>query len=68
MVAVQGLVFQLKDAVAHVLQEVAVVGHHQQGGAHGGQTLLQPRNHVEVKVVGRFVQHEETGRFEQHLS
>ena len=39
-----------------------------QGGAHGGQTLLQPRNHVEVKVVGRFVQHEKFGRFEQHLS
>ena len=68
MVAVQGLVFQLKDAVTHMLQEVAVVGHHEQGGAHGGQTLLQPRDHVQVKVVGRFVQHEKFGRFEQHLS
>ena len=68
VVAVQGLVFQFKDAVTHVFQEVAVVGHHEQGGAHGGQTLLQPRDHVQVEVVGRFVQHQKFRRFQQHLS
>ena len=67
MVAVQGLVFQFQDAVADIFQEIAVVRHHEEGGSHGGQTLLQPRDHVQVEVVGRLVEDQKIGSFEQDL-
>ena len=68
VVAVQGVVFQLQDAVAHVFQEVTVVRDHQERCAHRGEPLLQPGNHVKVQVVGRLVEDQEVRRFQQHLS
>ena len=48
----------LQDAVADVVQEVAVVGHHQQGHTAALQVVLQPLDHVDVEVVGGLVQDE----------
>ena len=50
------MVLEFKDAVADVFQEVPVVRHHEQGGSHRGQSCFQPRDHVQVKVVGGLVQ------------
>ena len=58
---------ELEDAVAHVLQEVAVVGHHEQGGSHRGQSCFQPRDHVQVEVVGGLVQDQKIRRLKKHL-
>ena len=46
----------LQDAVADVVQEIAVVGHHQQGHTAALQVVLQPLDHVDVEVVGRLVE------------
>ena len=40
---------------------------HDQGGAHGCQTGFQPRNHVEVQMVGGLVKHQKIRCLQQHL-
>ena len=50
------LVLDLQDAPAGGVDEVAVVGNHQQGTGVLLQPLLQPQGRVQVQVIGRLVQ------------
>ena len=64
IVAVVGedaVLVHLEDAVADVVQEIAVMGHHQQGHTATLQVVLQPLDHVDVEVVGRLVENEHLG-------
>ena len=56
---------QLRDAVGHALQEVAVVGDHDETAVEFPQAVLQPDDHVAVQVVRRLVQDEDIRRMEQ---
>ena len=55
----------LPDAVGHRVQEVAVVADHQQGALPAPQGALQPLHRLDVQVVGRLVQDQQVGRFQQ---
>ena len=52
------MLVHLQDAVADVVQEIAVVSHHQQGHSATLQVVFQPLDHVDVKVVGRLIENE----------
>ena len=67
LVAVQAMVVQFQDAVADIFQKVPVVGDHEKSGAHGRQPLLEPRDHVQVQVVGGLVEDQKVWGLEQHL-
>ena len=56
LVGLQLLVLDLQDAPAGGVDEVAVVGNHQQGTGVLLQPLLQPQGRVQVQVIGRLVQ------------
>ena len=57
---------QLKDLVAHLVEEVTVVGDHEQGDAGLGQVFLQPFDHLHVEVVRWLVEDEQVRVVEQH--
>ncbi len=67
LVRIERLVGQFHDAVAHAVEEVAVVRHHEERGAGVAQIVLQPLHHLEVEVVGRLVEDEELRVVGQHL-
>jgi hypothetical protein len=52
---------QLEHPRGDVLEEVAVVAHHQAGARLFGENLLQPQDAVDVEVVGGLVQQEHVG-------
>ena len=58
---------EFEDVGADTVEEIAVVGNQQQRDTRLAQVLLQPDDHVEVKVVGRLIQHEEVRLLRQHL-
>lgn len=66
-VGIDGLVVDLQDQVAHLVEEVAVVRHHQQRLVTSTQIALQPFYHLEVEVVGRLVEDQEVGLQQQHV-
>ena len=47
--------------VRHLVQEVPVVGHRYERVSYPAQKALQPRQSVEVQVVGRLIQDQEVG-------
>ena len=48
-----------------MVEEIAVVGHHEQRQARAAEIALEPHRHVEVEVVGRLVEDEEVGLRQQ---
>ena len=56
---------QLRDLVHHPLEEVAVVGDHDDAAPEGAQPLLQPGHHLAVQVVRRLVQDQDVRRMDQ---
>ena len=59
MERIDGLVVHLQNDIAHTIQEVSVVSHHEKRHAGTPQIPLQPLNHGEVKVVGGLIENEE---------
>ena len=55
-VVVEVGVGQLVDVVAHMVEEVAVVGYHKDGQPLSGKIVLEPFNHVDVQMVGGLVE------------
>ncbi len=53
---------QVQDAVGYPVQEIAVVGHHQEGARRAQQILLEPGDGLGVHVVGGLVQHQQVRR------
>ena len=68
LVAVDGGIVHFDDGVAHAVEEVAVVCHHEQAGSGAAQVGFQPFNHLHVEVVGRLVEDEQVGFVLQHAS
>ena len=56
----------LDDAVADLVEEIAVVGDHQQGDALAAEVILEPFDHLDVEVVGGLVEDEHVGFGEEH--
>ena len=68
VVAVVGdelLLVDVHDVVAHVVQQVAIVAHHQQRVAEAPQMLGQPQHRLEIEMVRRLVEDQEVGIAEQ---
>ena len=59
---------QLKDPAGDVIKEIAVMGDDQDRALVVDQMLLQPCDGLGVKVVGRLVEQEHLGRFQQQLA
>ena len=57
---------QLGHAVAHLVQEVAVVRYDYHGAVVLLERLLQPGRGVKVEVIGGLVQQQQVGRYQQH--
>ena len=55
-VVVEAAVVQFEDVLAHVVEEVAVVCHHEDGQPLARQEVLQPFNHLYVQMVGWLVE------------
>ena len=53
---------QLEHARGHVLEEVAVVAHDEDGARPIGENALQPEDAIHVEVVGGLVQQQDVGR------
>ena len=56
IVAIHLSTADLQDPVRHPVQEISVVGHHDDRAAVRPQILLQPGDHAAVQVVGRLIQ------------
>ena len=61
----QGAPAQLGDAGGHPLQEIAVMGDHEDSAGEGPELLLQPGHHVGVQVVGGLVENQHVRRLQQ---
>ena len=61
------MVGQFKDVRAYTIEEVAVVGDEKQALDVTTEVSFQPFDHVEVEVVGRFVEHEQVGFGQEHV-
>ena len=57
----------LHRAVGHVVEETAVVAHHQQGAAAALEVVLEPFDGLDVEVVGRLVEQQQPGLAQQYL-
>lgn len=58
----------LDGACSGVVEESAVVAYEQHGGRTAFEKILQPLDRLDVKVVGRLVQHEQIGVLQENLS
>jgi hypothetical protein len=52
----------------HVVEEVPVVGHGQDGTVVGRQVLLEPEHALRVEVVGGLVEQQEVGLLQKQLA
>ena len=66
-IGIDGAVVQFKNDRANAVEEVAVVGHHQQRLVAARQKALQPLYHLQVEVVRRLVENQEVGFGNQHV-
>ena len=57
---------KLHNLIADTVEEIAVVGDHQQSERRRLQKLLQPLYHVQVEVIGRLVEHQQVGLHHEH--
>ena len=56
---------QFCDVVDHPLQEIAVMGHHDEPAFEAAEPILQPGHHLTVQVVGGLVQDQDVRRSQQ---
>ena len=61
LVLVYPAVVYFNNLRTNAVEEVTVVRHHQQGQVGTAQIVFQPLGHVEVQVVGRFIQYQDIG-------
>ncbi len=66
-IRIEVLAVEFEDALAHVVEKVTVVRHHEQSLRGTLQIPLEPLNHSEVEVVGRLVEHEEVWLRHQYV-
>ena len=59
---------EFQDPAGDIVEEIAVVGDDQDGACVVDQVLLQPGDGFGVEVVGRFVEQQHVGRFEQQFA
>ena len=59
---------ELEDPAGDVVEEVAVVGDDQNGAGEKLQVLLEPADGLRVEMVGRLVEEQQVGLFEQQLA
>ena len=57
---------QLEDARDGLVEEAAVVGHHQHGAREARQVPLQPADAIQVEVVRGLVKQQHGGAGQQH--
>ena len=60
-------VIEFEDDSTHLVEEIAVVGHHEQGAVASGEESLEPFNHLQVEMVGRFIEDEQVGLSDEHI-
>ena len=58
-ICVDGLVVQFEDDIANLVEEEAVVRHHEDGLVATVQITLQPLYHLQIEVVGWLIEHQE---------
>ena len=63
----EAAVVELVDAVAHRVEEVAVVGDHEDRAVRGGEEFLEPGDGADIEVVCRLVEEDEAGIFHEDL-
>ena len=68
LVGVRPAAVELEDPLRHVVEEVPVVGHGQDGALVGGEVALEPLHALGVEVVGRLVEQEQVGLAQQELA
>ena len=61
-------VVEFIDIVAHVVEEIAIVGDHEDGQPLAREELFEPLNHVDVEVVGGLVEDEEVAVIHQQAA
>lgn len=59
-------VVEFHHSIAHIVQEIPVVRHHQQGAARMPEIILEELDGVDVQMVGRLVHYEEVRLGRQH--
>ena len=67
MVLINCVVGKLDDTVAHVVEEVSIVGDEQQCDTASRKVAFEPLNHADVEVVGRLVENEQLGIVDEQL-
>ena len=50
-----------------MIQEITVMGHHEQGQCGAREIILQPHDHLQVEVVRRLIEDEEVGLRDEHI-
>ena len=61
-------VVEFDDVVTDMVEEVAVVGHHQNGQPLFAEEVLQPFDHGDVEVVGRLVEQQQVGVVDEYAA
>ena len=56
------------DPLGHVVQEVPVVGHGQDGAVVGGKVLFEPQHALGVQVVGGLIEKQQVRLLQQQLA
>ena len=62
------MVVEFEDEIAHVVEEIAVVCHHEQCLVAAREESLQPFYHLQIEVVGGLVEYEQVGFEDEHVS
>ena len=68
LVMIESCVVELVDVLAYVVEEVAVVGDHEEGQPLSREELLEPLYHVDVEVVGGLVEDEQVAVVHQQAA
>ena len=55
------VIFQINDTGSRPVQEIAVMGNHEDSAFVGTEVFLQPLQHIHIQMVGRFIEKEEIG-------
>ena len=66
-IRVDGLVIQLQDDIAYLVQEETIVCHHENRLVATVQIPFQPFYHLQVEVVGRLVEHQEVWLVDENI-
>mmetsp|Transcript_8369 Transcript_8369/g.11761 ORF Transcript_8369/g.11761 Transcript_8369/m.11761 type:complete len:229 (+) Transcript_8369:66-752(+) len=53
-------IIEVDDFFAHAVQEILVVAHHQQSFLPSLQIVVQPNDSIEIEVIGRLIQHQQS--------